>query len=110
MSITRYQIFSRFIEMEEVKQMREGIHPKYYEAKVTCNCGNVFTTGSTKEEIHVEICSKCRRRWLRLVAVLISSTRSTDLLLTTNIELRRSCDSIAAPFCVTGNKEELWAE
>jgi large subunit ribosomal protein L31 len=39
--------------------MREGIHPQYYEATVTCNCGNTFTTGSTKENIHVEICSKC---------------------------------------------------
>ncbi len=39
--------------------MREGIHPEYYQAKVTCNCGNSFVTGSTKEEIHVEICSKC---------------------------------------------------
>jgi large subunit ribosomal protein L31 len=26
---------------------------------VTCNCGNTFTVGSTKKEIHVEICSKC---------------------------------------------------
>ena len=40
-------------------QMREGIHPKYYETKVTCNCGNEFVTGSTVPEIHVEICSKC---------------------------------------------------
>ncbi len=39
--------------------MREGIHPKYYQAKVICNCGNEFVTGSTKEEIHVEVCSKC---------------------------------------------------
>ena len=39
--------------------MREGIHPDYYQAKVVCNCGNEFVTGSTKEEIHVEICSKC---------------------------------------------------
>ena len=39
--------------------MKEGIHPKYYQAKVTCNCGNTFVTGSTKKEIHVEICSKC---------------------------------------------------
>ena len=36
--------------------MREGIHPAYYQAKVT---GNEFVTGSTKEEIHVEVCSKC---------------------------------------------------
>ena len=39
--------------------MREGIHPNYYQATVTCNCGNTFVTGSTKEDIHVEICSKC---------------------------------------------------
>ena len=39
--------------------MREGIHPEYYQATVTCNCGNTFVTGSTKSEIHVEICSKC---------------------------------------------------
>ena len=43
----------------EVKIMREGIHPNYYQAKVVCNCGNEFVTGSTKEDIHVEICSKC---------------------------------------------------
>ena len=39
--------------------MREGIHPAYYQAKVVCNCGNEFVTGSTKEDIRVEICSKC---------------------------------------------------
>ena len=39
--------------------MREGIHPEYYQATVTCNCGNTFVTGSTKKDIHVEICSKC---------------------------------------------------
>lgn len=44
---------------KEVKDMKEAIQPKYYQAKVTCNCGNEFVTGSTKEEIHVEVCSKC---------------------------------------------------
>ncbi len=39
--------------------MKEGIHPDYYQATVTCNCGNTFVTGSTSKEIHVEICSKC---------------------------------------------------
>ena len=43
----------------EVKIMKEGIHPNYYQAKVVCNCGNEFVTGSTKEDIHVEVCSKC---------------------------------------------------
>ena len=40
--------------------MKKEIHPKYYEdAKVTCVCGNSFTTGSTLPEIKVEICSAC---------------------------------------------------
>lgn len=39
--------------------MKEGIHPKYVEAKVKCGCGNEFTTRSTVEKINVEICSVC---------------------------------------------------
>jgi large subunit ribosomal protein L31 len=39
--------------------MKEGIHPEYKTAVVTCACGNNFTTRSTLESIHVEICSAC---------------------------------------------------
>ena len=39
--------------------MQSGIHPTMYEAKVICGCGNVFTTGSTKQELRVDVCSKC---------------------------------------------------
>lgn len=39
--------------------MKENIHPKYEETTITCACGNVITTGSTKKDIRVEICSKC---------------------------------------------------
>jgi len=40
--------------------MKEGIHPTYYpNAAMTCACGNTFTTGSTVESIHVEICAAC---------------------------------------------------
>lgn len=40
--------------------MREGIHPKYQEITVRCDCGNTFDTCSTLEkEIHTEICSAC---------------------------------------------------
>jgi large subunit ribosomal protein L31 len=40
--------------------MKKKIHPKYYkDAKVICACGNTFTTGSTVDTIHVELCSKC---------------------------------------------------
>lgn len=39
--------------------MKTDIHPKYYQAKVDCACGNKFVVGSTKEKLEVEICSKC---------------------------------------------------
>ena len=39
--------------------MKEGIHPNYVETTITCACGNVIQTRSTKENIRVEICSKC---------------------------------------------------
>lgn len=39
--------------------MKEGIHPNYKQVTVTCACGESFQTGSTKEDIRVEICSKC---------------------------------------------------
>ena len=39
--------------------MREGIHPKYQEVEVRCDCGNTFKTRSTKPELHLEICSAC---------------------------------------------------
>jgi large subunit ribosomal protein L31 len=39
--------------------MKEGIHPEYKTAVVTCACGNTFSTRSTLESIHVEICSAC---------------------------------------------------
>ena len=40
--------------------MKKNIHPPYFpETRVQCACGNIFTVGSTKEFIEVEICSKC---------------------------------------------------
>ena len=49
-----------YLRYREVKKMKEGLHPEYNQATVTCNCGNTFVTGSTKSEIHVEVCSKCQ--------------------------------------------------
>ena len=43
----------------EEEKMKKGIHPEYHKATVRCACGNTFETGSTIEEIRVEICSKC---------------------------------------------------
>ncbi len=39
--------------------MKEKIHPKYNETTITCNCGNVIHTRSTKANIRVEICASC---------------------------------------------------
>ncbi|MHB9154333.1 MAG: 50S ribosomal protein L31 [Endomicrobiales bacterium] len=39
--------------------MKEGIHPPYVEATVTCACGYSFKSRSTKPVIKVEICSNC---------------------------------------------------
>ncbi len=40
--------------------MKAKIHPAYKEIKVTCSCGNSFSTRSTVgEDIHIEVCSMC---------------------------------------------------
>jgi large subunit ribosomal protein L31 len=39
--------------------MKEGIHPEYQEAAVTCACGNAFKTRSTKGSFAVDICAEC---------------------------------------------------
>ena len=39
--------------------MKLGIHPDYKPTVIKCACGATFETGSTKENINVEICSKC---------------------------------------------------
>ncbi|ABN53374.1 ribosomal protein L31 [Acetivibrio thermocellus ATCC 27405] len=42
-----------------MKELKEGIHPKYYQTVIKCACGATYETGSTKEKINVEICSNC---------------------------------------------------
>lgn len=39
--------------------MKTNIHPNYVRTTVTCACGEKFETGSTKENLKVEICSRC---------------------------------------------------
>jgi len=39
--------------------MKDKIHPEYKEASITCACGEVIHTRSTKQNIRVELCSKC---------------------------------------------------
>ena len=38
--------------------MKNTIHPQYFaNAKVVCACGNTFTTGSSRDELHDETCA-----------------------------------------------------
>ena len=39
--------------------MKSGIHPEYKEATVVCGCGNTWKTRSTRERLHVDVCSTC---------------------------------------------------
>ena len=39
--------------------VKEGIHPKYYDVEARCACGATWQTRSTKQELHLEICSNC---------------------------------------------------
>ena len=39
--------------------MKEGIHPKYEKTTVKCACGAEFETSSTKQNLRIDICSKC---------------------------------------------------
>ncbi len=44
---------------ERGKSVKAGIHPPYRRATITCSCGAVYTIGSTKENLHIEVCGKC---------------------------------------------------
>lgn len=41
--------------------MKPDIHPDYVETRVTCACGNSFTTRSTAANgaLHADVCSAC---------------------------------------------------
>ena len=48
-----------YVYSKEVNTMKEGIHPNYKQTAIRCACGEVIETGSTKENLRVDICSKC---------------------------------------------------
>ena len=51
-------ILSSHGEWEE-KKMKKGIHPELKDTKFICSCGAEFVAKSTKDEMHVDVCSKC---------------------------------------------------
>jgi large subunit ribosomal protein L31 len=45
--------------LHQPTNMKKGIHPEYFETKVSCGCGNKFVTRSTRKELKVDICNVC---------------------------------------------------
>lgn len=43
--------------------MKPELHPEFIESTITCACGNVMKTKSTKKSMSVDICSKCNPFW-----------------------------------------------
>lgn len=39
--------------------MKKEIHPEFVETKVSCACGNSFTTRSNTPELRLDICNEC---------------------------------------------------
>ena len=39
--------------------MKKDLHPNFEESTITCACGTVINTRSTKGDMKVEICSNC---------------------------------------------------
>ena len=39
--------------------MKDGIHPDYIPAQVSCACGSAFVTRSSRGDFQVDVCSKC---------------------------------------------------
>ena len=80
--------------------MKEGIHPKYEEAKVTCACGNTFMAGSVQKELRVTYVPSATRSipgnnvtWQH-VAELKNSTNATISKATNMMEQSRALCSV----------------
>ena len=43
--------------------MKKELHPDYAETTITCACGNVMKVASTKQNMKVDVCSKCHPYW-----------------------------------------------
>src|SRR5207245_11450025 len=46
-------------EHRERSEMKAGIHPEYKITTISCGCGNSWQTRSTKQNLHVDVCSAC---------------------------------------------------
>lgn len=58
--LTRRAVGETASSIQRIKQMRADIHPAYSDVKVTCSCGAVYETRSTKgEDFTVDVCQEC---------------------------------------------------
>lgn len=55
--------------------MKQDIHPTYQDATITCACGNVIHTKSTKKAMNVNICSACHPYYTGKKAMLDTEGR-----------------------------------
>ena len=79
--------------------MKQGIHPDYKQTTIRCACGNVIETGSTKENIVVDVCSKCHpfftgKQKLVDTGGLLIASRSVSIW-TSNEKSHRNVFSVA---------------
>ena len=66
--------------------MKDGIHPKYEETTITCACGNVINTRSTKKDIKVQSATRSiqvnRSLWIQ--ADELTDSKSVSILISSN--------------------------
>ena len=56
----RFSARTGILEVSQgVAELKVGIHPEYTDTTITCACGEVVRTRSTRPDIRVEICSRC---------------------------------------------------
>ncbi|GEM_PF-280495 len=83
--------------------MRATIHPKYLKTRVTCVCGNIIETFSTKGDFNVEVCSNCHPFFTGKVKLLDVAGRvekfqkreATAVLVQSEVKAREDARSIA---------------
>src|SRR5260370_40780806 len=88
--------------------MKEGIHPKYEEATVTCGCGNKFVTRSTKKNITVEICSACHPFFTGKMKYVDTAGRVEKFQRKYNWDKRKKAGAAEAVPAATEAKEAKW--
>ena len=71
--------------------MKDGIHPRYQQAKVHCgSCGTEFEVGSTQAQLRVDVCSNCHPAYTGVERAVATGSRVE------RFERRRARSRVAA--------------